>query len=141
MPSFGNPRAQWVQQPSTRRIRAQIISGPEVKGRAQRTQERVYQRAIRTAPKRSGNLARKHRKLPLRVTPNGYVGEVENTARYANIVHEGRGPIVPRRARALRFRIRGRLVFARRVGPAKAQPWLRNAMVWAAKRDGFRVIG
>ena len=75
------------------------------------------------------------------MTPNGYVGEVENTARYAAIVHNGRGPVFPRRAKALRFRVRGRLVFAKRVGPARAQPWLRNAMVYAATRDGFRVIG
>jgi len=51
---------------------------------------------------------------------------------YAGIVHGGRGPVYPIRAKALRFVIAGRVVFAKSVGPAKAQPWLRNALVaWA----------
>lgn len=45
------------------------------------------------------------------------VTEVFSTARYSRYVHDGTRPhaIVPRRARALRFEVGGRVVFAHRV--------------------------
>lgn len=138
MATLGRFRVQWVDQPDKQRMRAQVIGGP-VRQKAAHTQDRVYHRARRTAPKRTGTLSRSHRKLPLRNTPAGWVGEVVATARHARIVHDGRGPVFAKRARALRFRIRGRIVFARSVGPAKAQPWLRRALVYVAGREGYRV--
>lgn len=137
-PTMGKLRVQWVNQPNKRQMRAQVIAGP-IRDRAAKTQNRVYWRAYRTSPKNSGRLRRSHRKLPLRRTPAGWIGEVTATARHASIVHDGRGPIRAKRAKALRFRIRGRTVFAKSVGPAKAQPWLRDALIYVAGRERYRV--
>jgi hypothetical protein len=43
---------------------------------------------------------------------------------YPPVVEHGRGPVVPIRAKVLRFRVGGRTVFARRVGPAAPRPFL-----------------
>lgn len=52
-----------------------------------------------------------------RVSGTQVVTEVYATARYAGYVHDGTRPheIVPRRAKALRFEIGGRVIFAKRV--------------------------
>lgn len=49
---------------------------------------------------------------------------------YPLIVHEGRGPVRPRRARVLRFRPKGggAYIFRPRVGPARGKPFLTNAL-------------
>ena len=47
---------------------------------------------------------------------------------YAQAVEFGRGPVVARRTKFLRFQLRsGEILFRRRVGPAKAQYFLRRA--------------
>lgn len=132
-------RATTVREVDSRRMRAQIIAGPAVKGRAARAQNRVWLRAKATAPRRTGRLKASHVKLPLRPTPAGWIGDVIATARYARWVHDGRGPVHPKRAKVLAFRGRGgQMVFARRVGPARPQPWLRLALEWVAAREGMR---
>lgn len=49
---------------------------------------------------------------------------------YPLVVHQGRGPVRPRRARVLRFQPRGggAFIFRPRVGAAKAKPFLTNAL-------------
>lgn len=71
---------------------------------------------------------------------------VAATANYARFVHDGvkGGNVIrPKNARALRFHIGGREVFARSVvqGPQKARPFLLNAAKEEAPRLGFTVAG
>jgi hypothetical protein len=63
---------------------------------------------------------------------------------YALAVHEGvHHPVVirPKRAKALRFVINGRVVYARKVTlpPRPGRPWLRTALVEVAIPAGFTV--
>lgn len=51
-----------------------------------------------------------------------------NSARYAWYVHQGRGPIEPRRANVLAWKRHGRWHFAKRVGPMAGRPWVANAV-------------
>lgn len=46
------------------------------------------------------------------------------TSPYANFVEAGRGPIVAAPGRAIRLVINGETVFRRRVGPARARPFM-----------------
>lgn len=66
---------------------------------------------------------------------------IYNKVEYGLPVHEGRGEIVPRRAKALRFRSRtGTVVFAKRVKPVDGRPFMRTATVAVARKHRFRVI-
>lgn len=47
---------------------------------------------------------------------------------YAEIVEKGRGAVVARRAKALRFTIGGRVVYTKRVGPAPGQWYMKRAL-------------
>jgi hypothetical protein len=47
---------------------------------------------------------------------------------YAAAVEYGRGPIVPIRAKVLRFEVGGAVVFTKRAGPAKAQKYLERGI-------------
>lgn len=47
---------------------------------------------------------------------------------YAAAVEYGRGPVVPIRAKVLRFEVGGAVVFAKRAGPAKAQKFLERGI-------------
>lgn len=93
---------------------------------------RIAAKARQDVPVRTGNLGRSIREDPQRFAgPLRVTGGVTATARYAVFVHEGTRPHVirPRQARALRFKIGGRIVFARSVNHPgqRAQPFLRNA--------------
>lgn len=72
------------------------------------------------------------------------VGTVEYNTDYAAAVHEGRRELTirPRTGRALRFKIDGRVVYARSVHqPArKGRPFLYRALQEVAKPEGFRVV-
>lgn len=48
---------------------------------------------------------------------------ITNETEYLKWVVKGRGPVVAKRAKALRFVIGGKVLFRRRVGPAKANPF------------------
>lgn len=52
---------------------------------------------------------------------------------YALFVHEGTRAHGPVRAKALRFEIAGRVIFAKRVRGVKARPFLRNAVERVAR--------
>jgi phage gpG-like protein len=91
----------------------------------QRSVLAVEGRAKGLAPVRTGQL---RGSITSEVRPAGGVitGIVGTNVPYARIVHDGRGPVVAH-GRALRFTIGGTVFFRKRVGPAKGNPFLRNA--------------
>lgn len=88
----------------------------------------VTQRARQIAPKG------KTKELSRRITPEVRVlglnveGIVTAQARHSRWIEEGRGPVVARRAKALRFEVGGQVLFRKSVGPAAAQPFMRPAL-------------
>lgn len=76
-------------------------------------------------------LLRAQHSMRVRTGAAKVVGTVEAATRYAQAVHDGtrRTVIRPRRRKALRFEIGGRVVFAARVTkpPTRARPWLADA--------------
>lgn len=54
--------------------------------------------------------------------------EVGSAQRYALIHHEGRGPVVAKNKKALRFVINGVVIFRKRVGPAAANRYLTDQL-------------
>lgn len=65
------------------------------------------------------------------------LGQLEGSTDYPLIVHQGRGPIVPRRAKVLRFQPKGTgaYVFRPRVGPARPKPFATNALARMTDAD------
>lgn len=54
---------------------------------------------------------------------------IQARPKYARIHHEGRGPIEARPGRTLRFKGRdGQIIYRKRVGPAKGNPFLTEAV-------------
>lgn len=100
----------------------------------------IYNRANILTPVRTGRLrsANQFRTYRAGLT---YRGEVFNNVDYAAAVHNGAKPrrIVPRRAKALRFRAGGRVLFRASVlwPGTKPRPWLATAMIQVAPRHGF----
>jgi hypothetical protein len=84
--------------------------------------------AISLAPRDTGFLAGNRRPDPARFVGDMVIAGYTSHAAYSRYVEEGRGPIVPRRARALRFEIGGRVIFAKRVRPARALPYMGPSM-------------
>lgn len=65
------------------------------------------------------------------VRPTQATARVSARPKYAWIHHQGRGPIAAKQGKALRFRAGGRrgpVIFRKRVGPAKANPFLTDAV-------------
>lgn len=91
--------------------------------------EYVRDDAARNAPRGlSGNLGRRMEKVVV-VRARDLTGRVFNRLPYARFVHDGRGWVYPRRARVLRWVDRsGKVVFSRKSRPAKAQPFLTDAL-------------
>ncbi|MCV7424338.1 hypothetical protein H7K45_27705 [Mycobacterium yunnanensis] len=103
-------------------------------------QRRIANQARQDVPVRTGNLGRRVKEGDIRtVGPRTVSGSVGDDARYAAAVHEGSRPhiIRPRSAKALRFNIGGRTVFATRVNHpgTRARPFLRNAGIRVAERE------
>ncbi len=95
-------------------------------------QRRIATQARADVPVATGNLGRSIGEGPRAFTgPRTIRGSVHASAHYAAPVHEGRRArtIRPVRAKALRFVVGGRVVFAKVVhqGPMKGRPFLRNA--------------
>jgi hypothetical protein len=63
----------------------------------------------------------------VRNTARTTVGEIANTTFYVRWVEFGRGPVHAIRAKALRFRLDGVVVFRQSVGPARPRPFMRQA--------------
>lgn len=102
--------------------------------------------AKRLSPVRTGHMQRTIVGEPIRETgPWSLQSGVFVTAHYAAPVHEGARPHVirPRNARALRFEVNGRVVFAQRVNhPGNApNPFLRNAVHRVASADPRITVG
>jgi hypothetical protein len=92
------------------------------------------------APRRTGHLRGQIRaQSTRRVGPWTISSGIDSLADYSAPVHQGARPhiIRPRQARALRFEIDGRVIFARRVNHPgqRAQPYLRNAVHRTASAD------
>ncbi|AQT78325.1 hypothetical protein B1R94_02345 [Mycolicibacterium litorale] len=103
-------------------------------------QRRIANQARQDVPVKTGNLGRSIREGEIRfVGPAVVQGSVEATAPYAAAVHEGsRAHVIrPRTAKALRFEIGGRTVFAKMVRHpgVKARPFLRNAALRVIAQD------
>lgn len=103
---------------------------------------KVFNRATVLTPVRFG-LLRSSNRMRVQKTATGSQGEVWNDAEYAPHVHNGSPAVVirPRRKRALRFFIDGRVVFATRVTlPArKGRPWLLRALKEVAAQRGYPI--
>lgn len=96
-----------------------------------RLARRITNNASQRAPVDTGNLRRQISTDPITFTPGHVHGGVTARANYSRWVHDGTAPHVirPRRAKALRFTVDGRTVFARYVNHpgTRARPFLVNA--------------
>ena len=108
------------------------------------TTRRVYNRTVVLTPVRFG-LLRAQNKMTVRVVGRSVVGEVFNETEYALAVHDGSPArtIVPRRKKALRFEVDGKVVYARKVRmPARrGRPFMYRALVEVTKPRGYRITG
>lgn len=107
------------------------------------TTRKVLNRARVLTPVDTGTL-RASQTMEVRTTTGKTIGRVSTWIKYALPVHEGvNHPVVitPKRRKALRFRVNGRVVFAKRVviPPRRGQPWLLDALVIVAVPAGFRI--
>lgn len=103
-------------------------------------QRRIANQARADVPVRTGHLGQSIGEGPITFTgPRTVHGSVHVNADYAVYVHEGtRAHVIgPRRAKALRFQIGGRTVFAKLVRHpgTRARPFLRNAAHRVASRE------
>jgi hypothetical protein len=108
------------------------------------TTRKVLNRAKILTPVDTGTL-RNSQTMEVRHIGNKVVGRVSTRIKYALAVHEGiLRPviIVPKRKKALRFVINGRVVFARKVilPPRRGRPWLRRALIEVALPAGFVIV-
>jgi hypothetical protein len=94
--------------------------------------QNVRSRALALAGSDTGRL---RASIHVELTESGGVvgARIGSNVAYAAWHHEGHGVIRPVRARVLVFNVRGRWVFARRVGPVAGTEYLRNAL--PAARD------
>lgn len=108
-----------------------------------RTTRQTLNRAKVLTPVDTGTL-RASQTMEVRDGGGAVVGRVMTPIKYALPVHEGVGHpvvIVPRRKKALRFVVNGRVVYAKRVvlPPRAGRPWLRRALIEIALPAGFTV--
>lgn len=103
---------------------------------------KVLNRARVTTPVDTGNLRAGHQ-FKLTSSSSRVVGEVFNIVKYALPVHEGRGTVTiyPKDKQALAFRWHGQQFVRKSVTQRarRGRPWLRDALVEVAAREGYRV--
>jgi hypothetical protein len=102
---------------------------------------RTFNRANVLCPVDTG-LLRSSGRMSVVPRASAWVGQIEFTAEYALVVHDGRGPVTirPRRAGGrLRFVVNGKVVYARVVHqPARpGKPFLATAVREIAATSGF----
>jgi Bacteriophage HK97-gp10, putative tail-component len=102
-------------------IRQEMVAG------MQRVALTVEGSAKRFAPVQTGHL---RRSITHNVTALGanIIARIGTNVPYAIYVEEGRGPIVARPGRWLRFTIGGVVIYTKRVGPAKGQHFMKRAI-------------
>ena len=126
------------------RLQAEVM--PRLEAFMRSFTRQVVSQAKDLAPVRSGNLKRNIVADPVRrVGPWSLASGVSSLANYSAPVHDGARPHVirPKNARALRFEIGDRVVFARRVNHPgqRAQPFLQNAADRVATADPRITLG
>lgn len=138
------------------------------------TTRRVYNRAIVLTPVATGNLRAQNRMRVLGAHGKQVRGEVFNETAYALAVHDGTPAhtirpkpkiitVRPKNKQALRFKIGGRVVFARsvrmqkplrfviggrvvyaqsaRMPARRGRPWIYRALLEVAVPRGYRITG
>ena len=93
----------------------------------------LYQEITNEVPVKTGKLRASHE---MKVTGAGasLKGTVSTSMYYAKWVHDGRGPVVAKKAGTLTFVIGGRRIFTKRVGPSRPDPWFRRGVRQARAR-------
>lgn len=127
----------------------EVLVGPrgEAVKLAARMARETERNAKTGAPVKTGKLAQRTEADAMpKVSGMRVTTKVEAKQNYSIYVHEGvRGGkvIVPKTAKALRFQIGGRTVFAKSVvqGSQKARPFLLNGARTAGAKLGFKVDG
>lgn len=87
-------------------------------------------------PVQTGALRQSHTFDGLHKVNGEYVLRWRARKPYALPVHEGRGPVFAKNAKALRFVIGGRVIYRKSVGPARSNDWL----VRGLRRAGYRRV-
>ena len=130
-----------LSQSEIRRTFTDPASAPRVL--VARLADRTAERARAEAPARTGALRNSIQAEPTTLVGDTIRGGVRAAAEYGIFVHEGTKahPIVARRAKALRFVMNGRVVYAKSVQHPGTKPnrFFLRALNAEAPRLGFRV--
>lgn len=102
-----------------------------------------YTRRVTLLAKAKANVDTGRMRAQIRSEMSGgkiVTGTIISPAEYTPYVHEGRGPVYPKRAKALRFKPKGSsaFVFAKKVKGYKGNPFLTDAL---KKGQPWPVIG
>ena len=91
--------------------------------------------AVDAAPRDIGILAAGIVAMPARWIGDGVTSAFVSTAPYSRIVEEGRGPIVAKKGKFLRFysKKHGKVIYRRFVGPAAPRPFMARGRDWARR--------
>ena len=103
------------------------IANDELRIGMQRSVHAVLGQSMKNTPVITGHL-RRGQTSEVRGAGGTLIGVVGTNVPYARAVHDGRGPVEARPGGVLRFVIRGKVLYRKRVGPAKANPFMRNAL-------------
>ena len=107
---------------------AERIIDEEMLRGMQRVALQVEASAKSLAPVQTGNL---RRSITKNVTAHGQTitARIGTNVPYARYVEEGRGPIEAGPGKVLRFEIGGQVFYRKRVGPARARPYMKPALI------------
>jgi hypothetical protein len=97
------------------------------------TAEKIEDGIESEAPVKSGALYRSFKTRPM----GRFTAKVYTNLHYAAIVNDGRGAIVAPPGGSLNFRMNGQMVHVSRVGPAKANPYVKRGTDRATKFDTY----
>jgi hypothetical protein len=107
----------------------QIIREEMVKGVNNATSAGTRQ-AHAYAPVKTGFLRGTIIRQPAAFAGGTVTGSYGTNTTYARIVEEGRGPVVAKPGKYLRFEIGGKVFFRKRVGPAKGKFYMKRSRQW-----------
>lgn len=109
---------------------AKTIIEEEMTGGVTRVAQAGEHKAKSLTPYKTGHLRRSITHTPAVFAGGTAMAMYGTNVPYARWVEEGRGPVVAKRARALRFTINGRVLFRKRVGPAKGKFYMKRSRDW-----------